>query len=248
MIALIPAAGYATRLYPLTKDRPKALLEVKNQFILSHIFHKIEELEDVKKIVIVTNSNFHKKLSDWMDGYRPFIPTRVLDDGTTSNENRLGAIGDKVFAIEHEKINDDILDISADNLFSFSLKGMHEYFKKKNAPVIALYDVGSKEEAKKMGIVEIDAGKKIIGFQEKPSEPRSTLASIGIYMYPKSVIPLFENYLAEGNKPDNPGYFIEWLHKKTPVFGYSFKETPEHKWFDIGSFDALEQAQKEFPE
>ena len=242
MDAIVLAAGYATRLYPLTKDKPKPLLKVGGKAILGHIIDRIEELEAVSNIYIVTNDKFYKQFRDWCSNYKCHVGLEVLNDGTTSNEDRLGAIGDKAFAIREKKIDDDLLDISGDNLFNFSLKGMHNYFLQKKSTVIGAYDVKSIEAAKRFGIVELDEKtNKVIGFQEKPSSPKSTLASIGVYFYPARVVKLFDLYLKEGNNPDAPGYFLEWLYKNEEVYGYSFEE----KWFDIGSLEMLKQAREE---
>ncbi len=242
MDAIIMAAGYATRLYPLTKDKPKPLLEVGGKAILGHIIDRIEELETVSKIYIVTNEKFHTHFEEWCSAYDCNPALEVINDKTTSNEDRLGAIGDKAFAIREKKIDDALLDISGDNLFNFSLQGMHNYFLQKKSAIIGAYNVQSIEDAKRFGIVELDpASKKVLGFQEKPQTPKSTLASIGIYFYPARVVRLFNEYLEEGNNPDAPGYFLEWLYKREAVFGYSFKKP----WFDIGSLEMLEQARKE---
>jgi len=241
MKAIIPAAGYATRLYPLTKDTPKPLLEVGGKAILGHIVDKIEEIEAVSKIYIITNSRFYEKFRDWCSSYKCNLALEVVNDGTTSNEDRLGAIGDKAFLFREKNIDDDVLDISGDNLFNFSLKGMHNFFLEKKAPVIGAFDIGSLETAKRFGLIELGENKKVTGFQEKPEQPKTTLASIGVYFYPASVVKLVDVYLKEGNNPDAPGYFFEWLHKRESVYGHVFRE----KWFDIGSLEMLEQARKE---
>lgn len=245
MKAIIPAAGYATRLYPLTENMPKALLDIGKKKMLEHVIEKIEALGVVDEIIIVSNAKFFEQFSEWKKSYHSKIPITVLNDGTSSNETRLGAIGDYHFAIKKLKIRDDILFVSSDNFFNFDLKPMHEHFCSKKCDVIALYDVGTMDEAKKMGIAEIDGEKKVIGFVEKPQVPKSTLCSIGIYLYTKHTVSLFEKYLKEGNNPDKPGYFIEWLHKRKPVFAFIFDE-PHHKWYDIGTVEILEKVKKEF--
>jgi len=245
MKAIIPAAGYATRLYPITECTPKALLDVGEKKMLEHVIEKIEELGVVDEIIIVSNAKFFPQFMEWKKAYKPKVPVRVLNDGTLSIETRLGAIGDYHFAIKKLKINDDVLFVSSDNLFNFDLKPMHEHFCSCGNDVIALYDVGCAEEAKKMGIAEIDEEKKVIGFVEKPPVPKSTLCSIGIYLYTKDTVNLFEKYLEEGNSPDKPGEFIVWLHKRKHVSAFIF-DAPQHKWYDIGTPEILEKVRKEF--
>lgn len=247
MKAIIPAAGYATRLYPLCENKPKALLDIGKKKMLEHVIERIEALGIVDEIIIVSNARFFRQFVEWKKGFSSEIPVAVLNDGTSSVETRLGAIGDYHFAIKKKKIKDDVLFVSSDNLFNFDLKPMLEHFHAHKCDVIALYDVGTVDEAKKYGIVELDHESKIIGFVEKPPQPKSTLCSIGIYLYTKETVALFEKYLKEGNSPDKPGQFLEWLHKKKKVLGFSFSE-PHHKWFDIGTLDTLERvrAEKEF--
>ncbi len=244
MKAIIPAAGYGTRLYPLTKNKPKALLEVKGEPVINHILKKIEEIDEIDEVFIVTNARFFNQFSEWARSFqkKTRIKIKVLNDGTSSEKNRLGAIGDKHFVIKKEKIDDDVLVISSDNLFDFSLKEIHEVFRKKNSPVVGLYDVGSKEKARLYGVVSVDSNGRMTAFQEKPKKPNSTLASTGIYFYTRKSISLLEQYVREGNSLDAPGNFVEWLHKNSEVYGHA----PEGKWFDIGSFASLEKARKEF--
>ncbi len=242
MKVIIPAAGYATRLYPLTKNSPKALLDIGKKTIINFVLDKVAELEHVNEVIIISNSKFYSQFFDWAKKQDYGFNIKVLDDGTDSEDYRLGAIGDKSFAIETERIKEDVLDICADNLFEFSLNKMYDYFKQKNSTTIGVYDVKQLELAKKYGIVELDFQNKLVNFVEKPQKPKSTLASTGVYMYPKADVELFKKYLKDGNNSDNPGYFIEWLHRKTNVFGYSF----EGKWFDIGSLEQLDKARKHY--
>ena len=245
MKAIIPAAGYATRLYPLTENTPKALLSIGAKRMIEHIIEKIEELKVVDEIIVVSNAKFYSQFVEWKKSFKCNTPIIVLNDGTTSNETRLGAIGDYHFAIKSMKINDDVLFVSSDNFFNFDLKPIHERFCKSGRDTIALYDVGSLEEAKKLGIAELDENKKVIGFKEKPPEPKTTLCSIGIYLYTKHTVSLFEKYLKEGNSPDKPGEFLEWLHRHKPVYAFIFDE-PHHKWYDIGTAETLEKVRKEY--
>ncbi len=239
--AIIPAAGYATRLYPLTLEKPKHLLEVKGKPIIEHVMNKITGLE-IDEVYIVTNLKYYIVFKNWLENYKSKIPIKLLNDRTTSNENRLGQIGDIQFVIEKERIDDDLLIVAGDNLFNFSLKPAFEFFQKNDFIVNALYDAKSLKVAKEQGVAIIDKDNKFIGFQEKPEKPESTLISLGIYFLKKGQISLFKKYIEEGNNPDKMGYFMTWVIERMPVYGYVYYE----KWFDIGWVESLEQARNEF--
>jgi len=192
MKAIIPVAGYATRLHPLTKNKPKALIEVKGAPILTHIVGKISALPEVDQIYVVTNSKFFYNFEDWAKEVESKVPIKVINDNTESNDDRLGQMGDINLALEKENVDDDILVISGDNLFSLSLEGMHADLKSRNAPTILLYDVKDKEEAKRMGVVELGEGEKVASFEEKPANPKSTLCSCGIYFFPRETVGVRE--------------------------------------------------------
>jgi len=240
--AIIPAAGYATRLYPLTKDRPKSLLPIAGKPIIEYILDKIREIKAVDKIFIVTNAKFYRNFVKWKKSLNFELPIEIVNDETTSNETRLGAIGDKFFVIKKENIADDLLDISGDNLFNFFPKDMYPTFQKRRKTLIALYDVKDWEIAKRMGIADVGTDGRIVNFIEKPEVPPSTLTSIGIYMYPREVVKLFQVYIEEGNSPDAPGYFIQWLYKREEVYGHTF----EVKWYDIGDMGCYQEADEYF--
>lgn len=242
MKVIIPAAGYATRLYPLTMNKPKHLLEVKGKPIIEHIVKKLEELDRVDEIYIVTNDKFYSNFRSWVKKVDSNVPIKIFNDGTISNEDRLGQVGDIKFVIDKTKLNDDLFIISGDNLFNFSLKGVHDFHVNKNTNVNALYDIKSSEDASQLGVAAIDESSKIIGFQEKPKFPKSTLVSMGIYLFPKHKVELISKFLDEGNNPDKIGYFMEWLLHNDELYGYVYEE----KWFDIGWPSSLEQARKEF--
>lgn len=234
MKVLILAAGYATRLYPLTVTHPKPLLPIGDRPLVDWILERVREVTD--EIHLVTNHKFAEKFREWGE-------TRgvtVHDDGTTSEDDRLGAIGDIRFVTQATGLEgDDLLVIAGDNLFDFSLADFAEFTKSKGeASAVALYDVGDRELARKYGIAEIDDRDRIISFVEKPDEPRSTLAATATYLYHRNHLPLVERYLDEGNSPDQPGRFIAWLHSRAPVYGYRF----EGEWRDIGDPEQLLEA------
>jgi len=242
--AVIPAAGYGTRLYPLTLDKPKALIDIAGKPIIEHLINKIIELGSIDEIIIITNHKFYDNFKNWLNNNPQKIKIQIFDDGTTDNENRLGAIGDVIFGLDQAKINDHILWLSSDNIFNFNLKRMSDLFIEKNKDVIAAYDVKDINEAKKMGVLTADKNGKIIDFEEKPEEPKSTLCSPGYYIFTSDTIKLFNTYVKEGNPPDKPGDFIKWLYKKKDVYIYTY-DRPDDKWFDIGTMETLALAEKE---
>tara|TARA_Y100000310_G_scaffold336055_1_gene419608 strand:- start:527 stop:1285 length:759 start_codon:yes stop_codon:yes gene_type:complete len=241
MKAIIPAAGYATRLYPLTEYQPKHLLPVVGKPIIAYVIEKIEKIEAVDQIIVVTNEKFYGHFLNWLSHFKSSKPVKVVNDGTFSADDRLGAIGDIKFVIENEKIEDDLLIILGDNIFDFELLEMYQTFVNEGKSVVSLYDVRKFKEATKYGVVELDGSSNLVGFVEKPENPKSTLCSIGVYFYPRNVLPLFDEYLNSGNSPDAPGYFLEWLYKQTEVIGFTF-DKKEHDWFDIGDIACYGEA------
>jgi len=242
MKVIILAAGYATRLYPLTKNTPKPLLEVAGKPIVEHIIEKIEEIEDIDEIFIVTNEKFHVTFEEWNENFHSAKKIKIINDGTTSNEDRLGSLGDVNFVIEKEKIKDAVMIVAGDNLFEFSLKEFAEEHKKHKKSAVALYDVQDKELAKHYGIVGVNHENKMIEFVEKPSQPSSTLASTGVYIYTPHVVPMLQEFVSMYDNSDKAGNFLEWLHKKEHVYCFITDKT----WFDIGTLDQLEKAKQEY--
>ena len=245
MKAIIPAAGYATRMYPLTENKPKGLLPVANKPMIEHVISKILGIEDVDEIFVVTNEKFYSQFLEWSKSFECKVPVKILNDGTTSNGDRLGSIGDINFVLEHAKIDDDIIIVNSDNLFTFNLAKIAAFFKEKKTPVIAMYDTRDLGQACKMGAPETNETGKVTGFVEKPPEPTSTLCSIGIYLYPKDVVPMFRQYIDEGNSADKTGEFVAWLFKRKETFGFSF-DAAEDKWFDIGDLEMYEAVKEGF--
>jgi glucose-1-phosphate thymidylyltransferase len=233
--AIVLAAGYATRLRPVTGDRiAKQLLHIGGRPMMDWVCDKVEELTD--DIHVVTNSRFAAAFERWASGRRGVT---VHDDGTTSNEDRLGAIGDIAFVLERTSTDDDLLVIAGDNLFDFSLGDFAGFWRAKGiASALAVYDCGDVELATHYGVVEVGEDDRVVGFEEKPSEPRSTLVAPATYLYHREHVPLVSRYLAEGEAPDQPGRLIAWLHGREPVYGYRFTGP----WFDIGNPDQLLEA------
>ena len=242
MDAIILAAGYATRLYPLTENTPKPLLNVAGKPILEHIIRKLEKTDAINRIYIVTNEKFEQHFKKWLSNFDAEKPIEIINDNTKSNEDRLGALGDIHYTINTKKLSNDIIVIAGDNLFELSLIDVVNFFKKRKSNVIVLHDVKDIELAKHYGVVEIDNNNMVIHFEEKSPAPRSTLASTGIYLFPKKTIELIKKYIAQGNNPDKTGSFIEWLHKREKVYSY----VTDKKWYDIGSIEQLEKANKNY--
>lgn len=242
MHAIILAAGYATRLHPLTENTPKPLLNVAGKPIIEHIIRKLEQIGQINRICIVTNDKFESHFNKWLKNFDAQKPIEIINDGTKSNEGRLGALGDIHHIISNKGINDDIIVVAGDNLFELDLLEVANFFRKKKSNVIVLHDVGDFELAKQYGIVGIDENNIVVNFEEKPLVPKSTLASTGIYIFPKKTIGLISKYIAQGNNPDKTGSFIEWLHKRDDV--HSFVTCK--KWYDIGSLEQLEKANRHY--
>ena len=236
MKAILLAAGYGTRLRPLTDDRPKHLLPVGGRPMLDWILEWVRELEDVDGVHLVTNSRFAPDFARWAEPHR----VTVHDDGTMSNEDRLGAVGDLRLVIESAGLEDDELFVVGDDMLELSLPAYVEWWRAKPQPASAvpLHDVGDLELATHYGIVATDTDERIVHFVEKPSDPPSTLAATVAYLLPPEHVRLVVSYLDEGQSPDNAGGFLGWLAGREPVFGYRF----EGSWYDIGNHQQLLEA------
>jgi glucose-1-phosphate thymidylyltransferase len=234
MRAIILAAGYATRLRTLTDSIAKKLLPIGGRPMMDWVTDKIEEL--TTDIHVVTNARFAGDFERWASG-RDAVT--VHNDGTISNDDRLGAIGDIAFVLERAGAHDDLLVIAGDNLFDFSLVDFAGFAGEKGvASAVAVYDCADLELAKLYGVVEVGEDDRVVSFEEKPSEPRSTLVATAAYIYHRAHVPLVERYLAEGNAPDQPGRLLAWLSTREPVYGYRF----DGMWFDIGNAEQLLEA------
>ena len=235
MKAIVLAAGYATRLRPLTDTWAKELLPVGGRPILDGIVESIEAVDEVDGIHVVTNAVKAPAFVEWAQGRN----VRVHDDGTSTNDDRLGAIGDMQFVVEREQIDDDLLVIAGDNLFDFRVADFVRFWRSKGEQsAVAVRDVVTKELASQYGVIELDADERVVDFVEKPEQPRSTLAAIATYLYGRQHVPLIKTYLDEGNPPDQPGRMVAWLQAREPVYGWTF----ESSWYDIGNIEQLLEA------
>ena len=244
MKALILAAGYATRLYPLTKEYPKPLLKVGRKHIIDYILGKLDMLDEVDEVIVVTNSKFMPYFKKWARALKIKKPLRLVDDLTMSLSDRRGAIGDMSFALKQKKIKDNLLVVGGDNLFNedlgkfLSFVMAHQY-----NPAIGVFDIRKKQEAKKYGVVKLDKESKIVDFKEKPSLPESTLVAMCLYYFPKEKLKLINDYLSRrSNKHDATGFYIDWLRQKESVYGFVF----HGRWYDIGDKKFYRKANSEF--
>ena len=245
MKIIVLAAGYATRLYPLTLNQPKPLLPVAGKPMVEHVLDNLAPIGDIDRIYVVTNAKFAGHFQKWSDQYHAAqsqFDFTIVNDGSTDDANKLGAIGDIHFVLQTRNVNDDLIVVAGDNLFSEKLGDFGKFCREKNAPVLALYDVGDLEQIKKYNSISVDATGRITFFEEKPKNPTSTLTGIALYFYPKSTIPLIQQYMAEGNNPDQPGRLVQWLYSRTAVYTWRVPGL----WFDIGSKETLEEANQIF--
>jgi glucose-1-phosphate thymidylyltransferase len=238
--ALVLAAGYATRLYPLTETVAKPLLPVGGRPMIDHLLDRIFEVDEIDVVHVVTNHKFADSFVRWADEHNAAgRRVDVHDDGTTSEDDKLGAIGDIRFVLERVDLDDDLLVVAGDNLFDFSLADYAEWWHSKgDASSVALYDVGDLELVRKYAAVELDSDDRLVGFVEKPEHPATTLVATATYLFGRSHVPLVDRYLAEGNSPDQPGRFVAWLVPRVPVYGYRFAG----EWRDIGDAEQLLEA------
>src|SRR5215471_18251813 len=245
MRVIILAAGYATRLYPLTLTQPKPLLPVADKPMIEYVLDNLAAIQGLDRIYVVTNAKFAAHFQRWADNYRRTkaeLDFTIVNDGSTDDSNKLGAIGDLHLVLVREKIDDDVIVVAGDNLFSEELSEFGEFCRRKESPVLAVYDVGELEQVKKYNSISVDETGRITFFEEKPRNPTSTLTGIALYYYPKATLPLIKQYVADGNNPDQPGRLIQWLYPRTPVYTW----TVPGIWYDIGSKETLEEANKIF--
>jgi glucose-1-phosphate thymidylyltransferase len=237
--AVVLAGGYATRLYPLTRDRPKHLLEIGGRPILELLLERLP-LGDLDAVYVVTNAKFADRFREWAEAYPADV--LVIDDGTTSEDDRLGAIGDLQLAIESEGLDDDLIVAAGDSIFTEPLDDFARFGQERNAAAIAVYDIGDLEEMKRLSSIGVDDESRLVTFEEKPEHPESTLAGIALYFYPRAILPLVGRYLEEGNNPDQPGRLVGWLYERTPFYAWRVPG----RWFDIGTPETLAEAEELF--
>ncbi len=240
MIAVILAGGYGVRLRPLTRDTAKPLLPVRGKPIIDHIVERLLNLEEITQIVVSTNERFEDHFSRWLS-HRKYGKVKMVVEPSLGEDDKLGAVRGLSELVERLD-NREYLVVAGDNLFTSNLKDVIQYYRSKSSPIIGLYDVGDSEAARRYGCVEVDADGRITGFVEKPEIPKSTLVATCIYVLPERSLKRVQAYLREGNNPDAPGYFVQWLCRRESVYGFVL----QGYWSDIGTLDSYEEAKKAF--
>ena len=237
-VAIVLAGGYATRLYPLTKEVPKALLTLGRRMIIDYIASKLSKLGELGGVVVSTNRRFQRQFERWLSS-RTYQGVVIEAEPSTSEADKLGAVRALKMIVEKHQA-EHYLIVAGDNFFTDDLFGFVKFYCERKEPVIAVYDVRDLERVREYSAVELSREGLIVSFQEKPSQPRSALIGTCIYLLPRTCTELICKYLEEGNDPDRPGSFIQWLASKRPVYGYSLSGY----WIDIGTPDAYREAQK----
>lgn len=242
MKALILAAGYATRLYPLTLDRPKALLPIAGKAIIDYIVNQIETIDSIDELVVISNHKFFPHFSKWSEERQSRLSIKILNDNTTDDSNKLGAIGDIQFAIDTLGIDDDLLIMAGDNIFTFELNNYYNAFLSKKSDMILVKEMDNPNDLRRMANVETDSEGRVIGMEEKPENPKTNLAAFASYIYKKDTVPLIKQYLDEGNNPDAPGFFPSWLYKIKSLYAYKFTG----ECYDIGTHESYKEVNEIF--
>jgi len=245
MKAIVLCASYATRLYPITKNFPKPLLKIAGKEIITYLVDQLNKTGLIDHIYVVVNSKFHKFFKIWVNSVDSNVPITIYDDMTSSNDDRLGAIGDLNFALNKGQINDDIIVLPGDNLYQFDIKELIDFFYEKKSAVIAAHDMKDIEKlSKKFSSVDFDKNGRVNYFEEKPENPKTSMTCPAFYIFPKNFSSKIIDYLAEGNNPDAPGYLIKWLYKKEEVYAFLVKEGR----YDIGNIESYNKTNKIFEE
>ena len=238
MTGIILAAGYATRMYPLTLNFPKPLLEVGGKKIIDHLLEDGER-SGVERFVVVSNHKFISLFREWAEGKENVM---VLDDGSVDNEHRIGAVKDIEFAIEKAGINDDTLILAGDNVLDFSLSSFIEYGKPTGTSCLMRHRESDKARLSKTGVVTIDQSDLVLSMEEKPKEPKSEWAVPPFYYYVKEDLPLIKEGIQNGCGTDAPGSFVSYLAERRPVHAFLMPG----KRFDVGSIEGYEKIRKEY--
>ena len=229
MKAVVLAGGYATRMWPITKDRPKMFLPVGDGTVIDVIFEDLESDARIDEVFVSTNERFSGAFKSFIDESPYEKPTLSVEE-TVAEDEKFGVVGALAQLIDREGVDDDLVVIAGDNLLSFDVGEFVDFFEEAGTPCLVAYDVGSRERAKSYGLVQLD-GDRVTDFQEKPDDPQSTLVSIACYAFPADTLPEFDTYLADGNNPDEPGWFLQWLQTRGTVNAFTF----DGAWFDIGT-------------
>ena len=245
MKALILAAGYATRLYPLTENFPKPLLPVADRPIVAYLIEKLEEVSEVDHVYLVTNDRFADHFRAWSAIAPTKLAITVLNDGTKTNEDRLGAIGDIEFTIRTAQLTqEELIVLAGDNLFDFSLKGFVESYRRHPSftAAVTVHELDDVAALRRTGVATLGSDGRVTSFVEKPSEPASNLAVPPFYIFGRGIGARIREYLSQGGNRDDPGFLLEWLVKQTRVYGYRF----DGRRYDIGDLESYRRTQAIF--
>jgi glucose-1-phosphate thymidylyltransferase len=237
MKALILAAGYATRLYPLTKNKAKPLLPVAGKPIINYLVDRLNAIDEIDEIFVVTNRKFAGDFEQWAADASSAKPIVAINDGTTSDDDKLGAIGDIGFVIEQQAVDEPMLIAGGDNIFTFDLGPFVEFFRT-HGSTVGLHELDDTEAVKRYNEIMLDERGRIVSFREKPPDPKSNLFAICLYLYTAADVARIAQYLREGNNPDAPGHYVAWLYTRTDVYGCPLGGA----WYDIGDLDAYREA------
>ena len=240
MKAIILAAGYATRLYPITLKQPKALLPINDKPIISYIVEELNEIPEISTIYVITNDLFKDFFYEWKKEVNSSIQIEIVNDHTISEETKLGAIGDLQYCINEKNIDEDTLVIAGDSFFNFKLKDFAQNFRDRHKDTVCVEEIKDIESLKRFAVANLGEENKIIQIEEKPQEPKSNNAVYAIYLYTKESIEMVKKYLEDGEKPDAPGYFLVWLQKQKDVLAYKI----QGNCYDIGTLKSYEQVQE----
>ena len=232
MKAVVLAGGYATRLWPITEHRPKMFLPVGENTVIDEIFEDLEADDRVDEVFVSTNERFADTFDEYLTE-SPFEKPTLSVEETVEEDEKFGVVGALEQLVDRESVDDDLIVVAGDNMISFDLGEFADFFESKGTPTLAAYDVEDRERAKSYGLVELD-GDEVVNFQEKPDDPKSTLVSIACYAFPAETLPDLSTYLSDGNNPDEPGWFLQWLQERGSVHAFTF----DGAWFDIGTADS----------
>ena len=240
MKCLVLAAGYATRLYPLTENFPKPLLKVGDKTILDWLLEDIASSGTVDGYVVISNHKFAHHFDAWAKGH--VLPITVVDDGTGTNETRLGAVCDIQFAIDQLGLDDDLLIIAGDNVLDFSLTAFLRYAQEKQTSCVMRYYEADEKRLKKSGVAELGDGDRLLSLAEKPEEPKSHWCTPPFYFYKKEDAARIKEAIADGCGTDAPGSLVAWMCRRSPMHSM---EMPGRR-YDIGNLESYEQVQRDY--
>lgn len=242
MKCLILAAGYATRLYPLTEKFPKPLLKVGDKAIIEWLIEDIQNIKAINEVIIISNSKFKQIFDEWLSISQYDIKIKIIDDGSTNNDNRLGAVKDIAFAIQNEEIDEDIMVLAGDNLLDFSLQGFYDFYIEKKATCIMKHYEKSIKKLKKTGVIQL-SGDKVLEMEEKPQSPKTHWAVPPFYIYTKNDLKkIIDGVNNKVCNTDAPGSFIAWFCKDSDVYAYNM---PGMR-YDIGNIESYESVKKHY--